>query len=45
MPIPNDKTVLLFVPIGPRTPILGIIIRSEVLEQDCKVLSSDGRGE
>lgn len=41
MPIPYDKGILLFVPISPRIPVLGIIVCSEILEQDREVRSGD----
>ena len=31
-PVPQDETIFLNIPVGPRGPILGIIIRGKVLE-------------
>ena len=45
MPIPYNESVLLFVPISPRIPVLGVIVCSEVLEQDREVRSGDRHGK
>ena len=45
VPIPYDKSILLFVPISPRRPIFGIVIRSEILEQDREIRSRNRHGE